>query len=69
MTKTYLINYFENKIDIKKKNKFIFRNEYLLKSYPGNLSKLSNCSYLENLDTVFYKNKKVDFIKKKNNEI
>lgn len=65
MTKTYLINYFENKIDIKKKNKYIFRNEYLLKSYPGNLSKLPNCSYLENLGTVFYKNKKVDFIKKK----
>ena len=65
MTKRHFINYFQKKINLKKKSKIIFSTEYLLKSFSPNQLKSFNYEYLENLNHVYNKNKKKLFILKK----
>lgn len=65
MEKKYLINYFENKIDYKKKSKIIFINEYLLNSFSQQKRKLFDCTHIEDLNEVYNRSKEELFIIKK----
>jgi len=68
MTKKYLINYFQKKINYKKKSKIIFISEYLLNSFSKRKRKPFDCTHIEDLNEVYNKNKEELFILKKVNQ-
>ena len=57
MTRKYLINYLQKKIDYKKNSKIIFKNEYLLNYFSKKQRSQFDCSYLEDLNEVYNKDK------------
>ena len=65
MKKKYLINYLQKKIDYKKNSKIIFKNEYLLNYFSKKQRSQFDCSYLEDLNEVYNKDKDELFIVKK----
>ncbi len=65
MTKRYLINYLQKKIDYQKNSKIIFKDEYLLNYFSKKQRQPYNCSYIEDLNEVYNKNKDELFIIKK----
>ena len=65
MTKKYLINYLQKKIDYQKNSKIIFKDEYLLNYFSKKQLQPYDCSYIEDLNEVYNKNKEELFIIKK----
>jgi len=68
MIKKYLINYLQKKIDYRKNSKIIFKNEYLLNYFSKKQRHQFDCSYLEDLNEVYNKDKDELFIIKKVNK-
>ena len=63
MQKTYLINHYKENLNFPKNSKIVFRNEYLFFLYKHKILKRYKCSFVENLNTVYNKNKDQNFIK------
>ena len=64
MKTKYIGVYDRIKLNHKKFN-YLFKDEYLLRLYDLDLKKNKNIHFIENLDQVFNKDKKINFLKKK----
>ena len=65
MKKSFLINYYTEKLKFKRKTKIVFKDEFLLKCYSKDKLKNYQISFLDSIEKVYNKNKNVPFLTKK----
>ena len=65
MKKSFLINYYTDKLKFKRKTKIVFKDEFLLKCYSKDKLKYYQISFLDSIEKVYNKNKNVPFLTKK----